>query len=230
MQGSLAIGNGFLVALPVTRKSVLWPFVGISHERLLLLHGVVALAIVVLATAHAGLHWSQWANMPAALATTNHTFGVATNTYGFVAWVCLLVVFILALPLVRRTMFNVFYRSHFLFVAFYVFAALHHPRYGSHLGERGTSKPGLIRIPRQRARRASHRSRTRPYVYATAAVYALDRLIRMYRNLRSRDRAMVVVAASTTTNRLLRVRVPRTSTGTYVRDYSFYSLPTLRAS
>jgi len=142
MPGSLAIGNGFLVALPVTRKSVLWPFLGISHERLLPMHGFVALAVVALATAHAAVHWSQWACLPAALATTNHTFGVATNTYGFVAWVCLLVVSVSALPPVRRATFNVFYRAHFLFVAFYVFAALHHARFGAHSRGRGAVRPG----------------------------------------------------------------------------------------
>ena len=127
--GYLAIGNAFVVSLPATRNSVLLPLVGMSYDQVIVYHRWLGYLVLVTTTAHLGLTWWLWslASSPANLLTL--TFSQSNYIYGFFAWIAIVLMFLFALSYVRRRHFNVFYRVHYLFIAFYCLAAFHEPQY-----------------------------------------------------------------------------------------------------
>ena len=129
--GHLAAANSFMVAVPATRNSVLLPLLGVSFEQTIVLHRWLGYTVLLTSTLHVALTWAQWAASTPPMNVTSTMFGSATYTYGFVAWLCLLVMFLSALWFVRRRWFNLFQRVHYLFIAFYVLAGLHTATYGA---------------------------------------------------------------------------------------------------
>ena len=127
--GTLAAANAFLVSVPAERNSVLMPLVGLSYDKTITYHRWLGYWVIATTTAHMGLTWWQWADNTPSLDYLATTFASPEYTYGFVAWLCTLVMFVTALGWVRRNHFNIFFRFHYLFIAFYVLGALHAPQY-----------------------------------------------------------------------------------------------------
>ena len=105
------------------------PLLGVSYDKSVTYHRWLGYWVLATTTAHMGLTWWQWESGIPSLNYLTETFNTVTNIYGFVAWLVVLVMFVSALGWVRRNHFNVFFRLHFLFIAFYVLSALHSTMY-----------------------------------------------------------------------------------------------------
>ena len=125
--GSLALANAFLVSLPATRNSVILLFLGVSYEQTIVFHRWLGYLVLCLTTVHAALTWWLWTSGTPRIDIITETFSVTQYTYGFAAWLVVIVMAITALSYFRRNHFNFFYRVHHIFIAFYVLVAFHSP-------------------------------------------------------------------------------------------------------
>ena len=115
------------MSVPAERHSVLLPLLGMSYDHTIVYHRWIGYMTIAVVTAHLGVQWWTWS--VSAIDYVAQTFSSPAYTYGFVAWLCALVMFVTALAYVRRYHFNRFFAFHHLFIAFYVLSALHAPKY-----------------------------------------------------------------------------------------------------
>ena len=107
--GSLAAATGLLLAIPATRNSVLLPLFGVAYDRTIKFHQWLGWSMAILTSAHFAVTWGLWAGSVPPVDPVTATFTSAQYTYGFVAWILILVTLVIALPFVRARAFNFFY-------------------------------------------------------------------------------------------------------------------------
>jgi len=125
--GSLSAANSLLVAIPATRNSILIFLLGIAFDRVIMYHRWMGVFTVLVNCLHFLLELIQW--WTAKVNSTEQTFYVLPNMYGFLAWVICLGLFFSSLQWIRRNRFEWFFYLHFLFIPYYVFGALHAPKF-----------------------------------------------------------------------------------------------------
>lgn len=119
--GYLAVANSLLVAIPATRNSVLTVFLGVPFEKTIQLHRWIGRSIPILVIGHLLVYLDVWKSFE----VTEQALRVRENQYGIAAGVCLGFIFFSSLDYIRRAHFQVFYLSHFAFIAFYILAYSH---------------------------------------------------------------------------------------------------------
>lgn len=121
LYGWLTIANGGLALLLAARSNLFSVVLRIPAPVLLQYHRWIGLATVAHATVHIGFNVMHFVS----------TEQIASNLesprirVGLMAWLCLALIFLTALPVVRRRFFEVFYYTHFLFFVFMVGALYH---------------------------------------------------------------------------------------------------------
>ena len=142
--GYLAIANGFLVAQPASRNSVLSMMLRVAFDRTIAVHRWLGRFVVFLAVAHP---LGYLIDKPQVL---SDMFSVPKYTWGFLSSLFAVLILVTSIGWMRRGHFEWFYYTHFFFIGFYAFAALHSPTVGLN------------------------------YVIATAVLYGIDRLVRFF--------------------------------------------------
>lgn len=107
--------------LAATRNSLITLLTGIPFERTLVFHRWFGYLLFAEFTVHAALifiYYAQYNQLTLQMKDMN-------NIFATVSWAALVVLTLLSLPIVRRSAFQVFYYTHFLFVVFIIFGALH---------------------------------------------------------------------------------------------------------
>ncbi|KAJ3479218.1 hypothetical protein NLG97_g8377 [Lecanicillium saksenae] len=121
LYGWLTIANGGLALLLAARSNLFSLVLRIPGPVLLQYHRWIGLATVSHATVHVAFNIMHFVN----------TDQIATNLanarirVGLMAWICLALIFLTALPIIRRRYFELFYYTHFLFFVFMVGALYH---------------------------------------------------------------------------------------------------------
>lgn len=117
----MTIANGGLALLLAARSNLFSLVLRIPAPVLLQYHRWIGLATVSHATVHIGFNVMHF------VVTDQISSNLESPRIrvGLLAWVCLAVMFLTALPMVRRRCFEVFYYAHFLFFVFMVGALYH---------------------------------------------------------------------------------------------------------
>lgn len=121
LYGWLTIANGGLALLLAPRANLFSLLLRIPSNVLLVYHRLIGMATVAHATAHFGfniMHYISTEQLEDSLANARIRIGI-------MAWLSLAIIFLTALPIVRRKGFEIFYYSHFLFFVFMVGALIH---------------------------------------------------------------------------------------------------------
>jgi len=125
--GYLASANGLFVVIPASRNSLWGWLLGLPFDKTITFHRWLGRLVFVEATLHMAEYFNDGYFFP------NNTFGdmiaVAKYKEGFISWVALLVVLLSSIEYLRRKRYEVFYALHFAFLFFYLFAALHTPKF-----------------------------------------------------------------------------------------------------
>ncbi|KAJ3531362.1 hypothetical protein NM208_g8911 [Fusarium decemcellulare] len=121
LYGWLTIANGGLALLMASRNNLFATLLRIPGPVLLQYHRWIGLATVAHATAHVSFNIQHY--METKQLTTS--FNNKRIQIGMMAWVALAIIFLTALPIVRRRFFEVFYYVHALFFVFVVGALIH---------------------------------------------------------------------------------------------------------
>jgi predicted ferric reductase len=111
-----------LVALPVTRSSLWLHVFGLPFERAVQYHRVAGMLSVLAGLVHAVQIVLTYGGT---VLIHTSVVGAAVPLYGFLAFLCMLVMASLAIPPIRRKYFELFYYSHHIFVAVFVLTLLH---------------------------------------------------------------------------------------------------------
>ncbi|RLN14027.1 hypothetical protein BBJ28_00013637 [Nothophytophthora sp. Chile5] len=112
----------FLI-LPVARLPVWSALFGSSFERIVKFHRWLGIAMTVAVIVHV-VQASKVVEL-----TLNEKYGEVTPLFGFVAFVCFMLMFLLSLEFVRRLFFELFYFTHrVLSIVGFVFSILHSPK------------------------------------------------------------------------------------------------------
>ncbi|KAF5234696.1 hypothetical protein FANTH_12048 [Fusarium anthophilum] len=150
LYGWLAIANAGLALLMASRNNLFATLLRIPSPVLLQYHRWIGLATVSHATAHVSLNIQHY--IETKQVTTS--FGNHRIQVGLMAWIALAMLFLTALPIVRRRFFEIFYYTHALFLVFVVGALIH----ASHGPE--FMLPGLLLWGIDRAIRIAYNFRT----------------------------------------------------------------------
>ncbi|KAF5550894.1 ferric-chelate reductase [Fusarium napiforme] len=150
LYGWLAIANAGLALLMASRNNLFATLLRIPNPVLLQYHRWIGLATVSHATAHVSFNIQHY--IETKQVTTS--FGNHRIQVGLMAWVALALLFLTALPIVRRRFFEIFYYTHALFFVFVVGALIH----ASHGPE--FMLPGLLLWAIDRAIRFAYNFRT----------------------------------------------------------------------
>ena len=124
LYGCLAIANGGLALLMGARNNLFSILLRIPSPVILLYHRWIGIATV----AHATTHFAYTMRYFELHDRTSIALSRARNRIGLMAWTSLAIMFITALPIVRRRAFEVFYYAHSLFFVFVVGALIHAPK------------------------------------------------------------------------------------------------------
>ncbi|KAF5595127.1 ferric-chelate reductase [Fusarium subglutinans] len=150
LYGWLAIANAGLALLMASRNNLFATLLRIPSPVLLQYHRWIGLATVSHATAHVSFNIQHY--IETKQVTTS--FGNHRIQVGLMAWIALAMLFLTALPIVRRHFFEIFYYTHALFLVFVVGALIH----ASHGPE--FMLPGLLLWGIDRAIRFANNFRT----------------------------------------------------------------------
>lgn len=121
LYGWLTIANGGLALLLAPRANLFSVVLRIPSNVLLLYHRLIGMATVAHATAHFAfniMHYIMTEQLEDSLANARIRIGI-------MAWLSLAIIFLTALPIVRRRGFEIFFYAHFLFFVFMVGALIH---------------------------------------------------------------------------------------------------------
>lgn len=121
LYGWLTIANGGLALLLAARSNLFSLVLRLPSPVLLQYHRWIGLATVTHATTHVTFNIMQDVGNDAVAAS----FEATRIKVGLLAWICLALMLLTALPVVRRRFFEVFYYTHFLFFIFMVGALYH---------------------------------------------------------------------------------------------------------
>jgi predicted ferric reductase len=125
--GHLLGANALIIAIPATRNSVLVFFLGIPFDRAIKYHRMIGYWIFTLVSLHFFLQLGYFGTV----ANINmNLFGGVNNyqyLFGFLGWICVVLMVIFSLPPIRRKMFELFMSTHYLFFGFFIFGSLHTP-------------------------------------------------------------------------------------------------------
>lgn len=121
LYGWLAIANAGLALLMASRNNLFASLLRIPNPVLLQYHRWIGLATVAHATVHVSFNIQHY--IETKQVTTS--FGNHRIQVGLMAWIALVMLFLTALPIVRRRFFEVFYYTHALFFIFVVGALIH---------------------------------------------------------------------------------------------------------
>ena len=136
-----------MVAVPATRNSILLPLLGVSFEHTILYHRWLGYLVLATTSLHVIVTWVQWGTSTPSISIATQTFQQPVYLYGFFAWLCIIVMFIFALSYFRRRKFNLFQRTHYLFIAFYTLAGLHSAVYVPRtLAKNSPQRPGCCEL------------------------------------------------------------------------------------
>ncbi|KAF5569481.1 ferric-chelate reductase [Fusarium phyllophilum] len=150
LYGWLAIANAGLALLMASRNNIFASLLRIPSPVLLQYHRWIGLATVAHATAHVSFNIQHYIETEQVTTSfRNHRIQV-----GLMAWISLVILFLTALPIVRRRFFEIFYYTHALFFVFVVGALIH----ASHGPE--FMLPGLLLWGIDRAIRFAYNFRT----------------------------------------------------------------------
>jgi len=122
--GYLAAANSLIVGIPATRNSVITWLTGMPFDKSVMFHRWIGRWLMLTVFVHMGLYWHQW-QAPGAGGINANTFDGDHNMYGWLAWFFGVILLVTSVEWMRRRKFEFFYYSHYFFVLFYVFAALH---------------------------------------------------------------------------------------------------------
>ena len=122
--GYLASANGLFVVIPASRHSLWGWLLGLPFDKTITFHRWVGRLVFVEAT----LHMAEYFN-DEYLRDFGSMLDYDKYKNGFVSWLALLVVFCTSIEWLRRKRYEVFYALHFAFLLFYLFAALHTPKF-----------------------------------------------------------------------------------------------------
>ncbi|KAF4958338.1 hypothetical protein FGADI_2504 [Fusarium gaditjirri] len=150
LYGWLAIANAGLALLMASRNNLFASLLRIPSPVLLQYHRWIGLATVAHTTAHVSFNIQHY--IETKQVTTS--FGNHRIQVGLMAWIALAMLFLTALPIVRRRFFEIFYYTHGLFFVFVVGALIH----ASHGPE--FMLPGLLLWGVDRAIRFAYNFRT----------------------------------------------------------------------
>ncbi|KAF5624529.1 ferric-chelate reductase [Fusarium sp. NRRL 52700] len=150
LYGWLAIANAGLALLMASRNNLFASLLRIPSPILLQYHRWIGLATVAHTTAHVSFNIQHY--IETKQVTTS--FGNHRIQVGLMAWIALVILFLTALPIVRRRFFEIFYYAHALFFVFVVGALIH----ASHGPE--FMLPGLLLWGVDRAIRLAYNFRT----------------------------------------------------------------------
>lgn len=119
--GWLTIANGGLTLLMAARTNLFAIVLRIPSSIILQYHRWLGIATVANATTHFAYNIKHY------LDTDQFEFGIMNQRIqvGLMAWLSLALIFVTALPIVRRRSFEVFYYTHSVFFAFMVGALIH---------------------------------------------------------------------------------------------------------
>ncbi|KAF9776271.1 hypothetical protein IL306_005579 [Fusarium sp. DS 682] len=121
LYGWLAIANAGLALLMASRNNLFATLLRIPSPVLLQYHRWIGLATVSHTTAHVSFNIQHYIETKQVTTSfRNHRIQV-----GLMAWIALAILFLTALPIVRRRFFEVFYYTHALFFVFIVGALIH---------------------------------------------------------------------------------------------------------
>ncbi|KAF5268081.1 hypothetical protein FOXYS1_1021 [Fusarium oxysporum] len=121
LYGWLAIANAGLALLMASRNNLFASLLRIPNPVLLQYHRWIGLATVAHATAHVSFNIQHYIETK----QVTNSFGNHRIQVGLMAWIALVMLFLTALPIVRRRFFEVFYYTHALFLIFVVGALIH---------------------------------------------------------------------------------------------------------
>ncbi|KAI7764106.1 hypothetical protein LZL87_006488 [Fusarium oxysporum] len=150
LYGWLAIANAGLALLMASRNNLFASLLRIPSSVLLQYHRWIGFATVAQATAHVSFNIQHY--IETKQVTTS--FGNHRIQVGLMAWIALVIIFLTALPIVRRRFFEVFYYTHALFFIFIIGTLIH----ASHGPE--FMLPGLLLWGIDRAIRFAYNFRT----------------------------------------------------------------------
>lgn len=112
----------FTMLLSLRSVKLVQKLFGISFERQIKFHRMLAIATVWITTAHAVYMLDKYGSD---LSLSTDEIGEVKPLWGFVAWVCMLVMTVFAHEYVRRKTWKTFFIAHFLAGPVVVFAILH---------------------------------------------------------------------------------------------------------
>ncbi|KAL6409176.1 hypothetical protein AUP68_05547 [Ilyonectria robusta] len=121
LYGWLTIANGGLALLMASRNNLFATVLRIPSPVILQYHRWTGVATLAHATAHVAFniqHYIQTQQLATSFANTRIRIGL-------MAWIALAIMFLTALPIVRRRFFEVFYFTHGLFIVFTIGALIH---------------------------------------------------------------------------------------------------------
>ncbi|KAF4450412.1 hypothetical protein F53441_6411 [Fusarium austroafricanum] len=121
LYGWLAVANGGLALLMASRNNLFATLLRIPHPILLQYHRWIGLATVAHTTAHVSFNIQHYIRTE----QVTTSFNSLRIRVGLMAWIALAILFLTALPVVRRRFFEVFYYFHALFFVFVVGALIH---------------------------------------------------------------------------------------------------------
>lgn len=147
--GALSAANALFIIVPASRTSLWQYLLGLPFDKMIRFHRWIGMLIVVEATGHC-LWWlilfgfeddapnlpscpfpaSRPQSMPRSATCARglqRVFVTQSYVYGLVAWISLALILLTSLETVRRRHYRIFQASHFAFLLFYTFAALHKP-------------------------------------------------------------------------------------------------------
>jgi len=134
--GTLIAGNAFLAVLPATRNSLLVILTGLPFERTVFFHRWVGRIVTLLVLVHFSWVLWYWTHLKPTpngevITVREKLFGAEnrTNLWGLIAGSCSVIMFFTSLPFFRRKTWEMFYFTHFLFIAFFVFGWLHNEKF-----------------------------------------------------------------------------------------------------
>lgn len=130
LYGWLAIANAGLSLLFATRSNLFSIVLRLPSPVVLQYHRWVGVATV----AHATTHMAYTIQRYIATDQVATSFTSRRIQVGLMSWICLVLMFLTALPIVRRRLFEVFYYTHFLFLVF-IGGAFYHSTSGAYATE-----------------------------------------------------------------------------------------------
>jgi predicted ferric reductase len=124
--GYIASADGLLLVVPATRNSVLTILLGLEFDETILFHRWLGRWTLLMLLLHGLIYFPIWFDDWESF--VQYRVPLPKFAYALVSGIGSLLLAIFSLEYFRRNYFQVFYWSHYLFLAFYIAGGLHSPK------------------------------------------------------------------------------------------------------